>query len=369
MLSLKVKYLGKKNPLFLLGLAAGSGLLILGIFLSGRIAVLKKKNLQNTVTLDKFLPGFNDKTPEQLRQELGNLKVELVDLFNTFDPKESWGKSDYDLAIHFVEELGKVNQFLKLKAREKGVVSANLGFTEKLPSETEAVYLLSQLYGLKRAVSLGIDYGMNFTSINPGISAMQELEGLSGIKLVKSRIELISPIQSLIEFMIELTQTVPVVSLESLSLSLKDSSYKIDLMLDHIVIPVTLAELLAPFELARNEQAQIMPLLKRFSLEEQNFIYILRSNNPFFVARPKEATSGPLEEGEKQEPLSRFFYRGKAILKSKEVVIIEDALNQEVHFSTLGEGVDDYILIDARDDKIILKKADTDEEIIIEREK
>ena len=72
MLNLKVKYLSKKNPLFLLGLIAGFSLLISGIFLSGRIGVLKKKSLQNTATLDKFLPGFNEKTPEQLGQELGS---------------------------------------------------------------------------------------------------------------------------------------------------------------------------------------------------------------------------------------------------------------------------------------------------------
>lgn len=370
MLNLKVKYLSKKNPLFLLGLIAGLCLLISGIFLSGRIAVLKKKSLQNTATLDKFLPGFNDRTPEQLQKEIGNLKVELVDLFNTFDPKESWEKSNYDLTIYFVEELGKVNQFLKLKAQEKGLISPNLGFTEKLPSEAEAAYLLSQLYGLKRVVTLGMDYGVNFTSVNPGISAVQELEGLSGMKLVKSRIELVSPIQSLIEFIIELTQTVPVVSLESLSLSFKDSFYKIGLTLGHTVIPAALSESLAPFELAQGQQQErVVPLLKRFSLEEQNFIYILRSNNPFFVAQPKQTTLAPPEGGEKQESLSRFFYRGKAILKSKEVVIIEDTLNKEEHFSALGERIGDYILVDAKDDKIILKKADTGEEVIVGREK
>jgi hypothetical protein len=368
MLNLKVKYLSKKNPLFLLGLIAGFSLLISGIFLSGRIAGLKKKSLQNTATLDKFLPGFNEKTPGHLGQEIGSLKAELADLFNTFDPKESWKKGDYDLAIYFVEQLDKVNQFLKLKAQEKGLTSPNLGFTEKLPSETDAVYLLSQLYGLKRTVSLGMDYGINFTSVNPGISAVQELEGLSGMKLIKSRIELVSPIQSLIEFIIELTQAVPVVSIESFSLSSKDSSYQIDLMLGHIVIPVTLAELLSPFELAQNEQGQIMPLLKRFSLEEQNFIYILRSNNPFFIAQPKQTAAVSPETGE-QKPLVRFFYRGGAILKSKEVVVIEDALNQEVRFLAPGERIDDYILVDAKDDKIILKKADSGEEIIVEREK
>lgn len=365
------KYKGRQDPLFLFCVIAGLCLFVLGIFLSGRIGILNKKNMQDTAALNQVLPGFNEQSVEELEQEVKDLKLELVDLFGAFDPKESRIKKDYDLTIYFVEELGRASDFLKLKAQGKDVNYPNLGFTQKLPSQEEANYLLSQLYGLKEVLSLGMDYGINFTLVNPGVGPAEELEGMLGMKLVKSRLDLVAPAQSsLIEFIIDLTQTVPVVSLDSILLNLQDSSFKINLTLGHIVIPSTAAEILSPFTLTQDNQGRVNAVAKGVSVQEGNFIHILRSNNPFFVAPPKEKAAAPMAGApDEARPLSRFFYRGKAILKGREVMVIEDALNKEVRFAAVGESIGGYILVNAGGDRIILKKADTEEEIILERER
>jgi len=336
---------------------------ILGSFLKIQIEVIKKNNSKNTSTLTQVLPGFNSQSPEQLKPEIKNLKVKLAKLYGIFDPKEKWLKKDYDPSIYFVEELGKINQILKTKSVERQVNVPELKFKEKLPLEPEAFYLLSQLYGLKEVISLGMDYNINFKSINP--LGIEELSGASGVKLAKSRIELTCPAQSLIEFILQLNEIVPRPCTESFSLKSQDSIFQIILTLNHIVIGLA-------GERAKEEFYASTEGLKEQSPEtEQSFSRILRSNNPFFVpAQKEEPLSGQAQAAvktEKPKQISRFLYRGKATLKSKEVVVIEDTLNQETIFLAQGEKIDNFILNKFSDDEAVLKNLDNGQETIIKR--
>lgn len=337
-------------------------LLVLSGFLKARTEVIKRNNGKNLAILNAALPGFNQGRVAGLRQEMRDLEAGLTDLSYIFDPKERWFKKDYDLSIYFIEELGEVNRFLKQKALEKQVNPVDLGFKEKIPPESEAIYLLSQLYGLKEVLSLGMDYGINFKSVGP--EGMKEQGGIPGIKVVKSRMKLTCPAQGLIEFMIQLTEHVPLVSLESFSAKLVEGSFfEVDLALAHLVIEPSLLGILEP-------QKPSLSLLKKISLEQQDFIKSLRSKNPFFVANTKEALSLPQTEIILGQPKAfvRFFYRGKAKLKAKEVVVIEDTLNQETVFLALQEKLGNLVLKDFSDEQIILENLDDGKQIIIKKE-
>jgi hypothetical protein len=336
-------------------------LLILGWFFQIRIEVLKKNNLKNLAMLNQVLPGFNNQSIGQLRGELNNLKADLNRLAGIFDPKERWFKKDYDLSIYFVEELGKINQSLKTKATNNQVDFPELGFKEKLPEEKEAFYLLTQLYGLKEIINLGMDYRINFKSITP--LDIEEQEGLSGIKLAKTRIEATCPAEDIVEFIIQLNNIFPMPYLEAFSLKSHDSSFEMNLTLSHIMVDSDRKD--------KQEFPASLPTESTLSEAEQNFIRILRAKNPFLVEVAEEAPlSGQKQTSETGKPkkLSRFLYKGKAILRAKEVVAIEDVLNLETVFLGQGEKIDNFILREFSNEEAVLENIDNGQKIIIKRE-
>ncbi len=337
-------------------------LAVSGGLLNLKIEALKKANLKNKDMLSLVLCGFNNQSLEQLKAEIKNLKTEIVNLAGIFDPKEKWLKKDYDLSIHFVEELGKVNQALKTKAAQKKVDFQELGFKEKLPSESEAFYLLSQLYGLKEVINLGLDYSVNFKRVEP--LGIEESAGLAGIKLAKSRIGLVCPGQGLLEFIIQLNEIVPRPYTESFALKFQGSSFEMDLLADNIVIDLDWKDK-EGFSASPDFQENILSAL------DQGFIRTLRSTNPCLVVAAENASSGQAQSGTKEDKpkqLQRFFYKGKAKLKSKEVVVVEDAMRQETVFLGLGEKIDNFALKKISNEEIVLKNIDDGKEIIVKRQ-
>lgn len=347
-----------KRPILLAAAIFGLFLFILAVFLSSRVSRLSKDNLKDLTTLNEVSPGFNNQTLEQLKQEINKLEVRLLALAYLFDPVDKSIKKDYDPAIYFVDELSKIGQLLKLKATNKQINYTDLGFKEKLPEEKEAQYLLRQLYALRDVVSRGMDCGINFISITP--LPVEDLNASAGMKVAKVRVELSAPASSLIEFIIQLGEVVPLVSLESILLKSQDSSLNLEMTFSHIIVEADWKDKGTPFN----------PLnIKDVFLEREKFINIVRGNNPFSVPKLQESVESPLQaSGEQPKHLPRFLYRGKAILKSKEVAVIEDTLNKETVFLAPQEKIGDFILTDLRDLQIILKNITNDEELIIKRE-
>ena len=334
-------------------------LLLGGWLLERRTDALKKSAARNISLLQQALPDFNNQSTGRLTQEISDIKTRLLGLSALFDPKYKWIKKNYDVSIYFVEELGNVKQALKQKAQDKQLPLPELGFKEKLPSEQEADYLLSQLYGLREVISVGLDYGINFKTINP--LGVEDKTGLDGIKAVKSRLELRSPAETMIEFIIKLNEVVPKVCFDALSLTLKDSAYDMDMTLEQVSIDMDLngrLELQTP--------AQIQEITGK---QDADFIRTLRSNNPFFVpAAPAIAVPAAGESPKPKKPPARFVYRGQATLKSKPVVVIEDALTQETVFVGLNEKIADSTLVNFSDAQITLRAIDNGKELIIKRE-
>jgi len=334
-------------------------LLLGGWLLEKRADSLKKSTAQNLSLLQQALPNFNNQSSGCLTQEISDIKTRLLGLSALFDPKYKWIKKNYDVSIYFVEELGNVKQALKQKAQDKQLPLPELGFKEKLPSEQEADYLLSQLYGLREVMSVGLDYGINFKTINP--LGVEEKTGIEGIKTVKSRLELRCPAETMIEFIIKLNEVVPKVCFDTLSLTLKDSAYDMDMTLEQVSIDMDLngmPELKTP--------AQIQEITGK---QDADFIRTLRSNNPFFIpAAPAIAAPAAGESPKPKKPPVRFIYRGQATLKSKPVVVIEDALTQETVFVGLNEKIADFTLVNFSDAQITLKAIDNGKELVIKRE-
>jgi len=335
--------------------------LLLGIcwvFLNAKSGVLKKNNEQQEAVLKKTLPDFDQKSVNRLDQDIKDLNARILGLSLVFDPKYKWEKKGYDPSIYFVEELGNIRQALKQKAKEKGVQLPDLGFKERLPSETEAGYLLNQLFGLKEVISLGMDYGVNFKTIEP--QPPQEKNEMAGVRSVKSKLSVSCPAQALIEFIIRINEVMPKVGFDSLSLKLSDSNYDIDMVLEHILVDVN------P-DIKSDQEAA--PEVKSFSAGPADAVNVLRSNNPFFIPEAKEE---PKEKGVEQpkapKPAERFIFRGKATLRSKPVVAIEDTLKQETVFVGKNERISDFILMDFSDNSAVLKNINDNKNLVIKGE-
>lgn len=340
-----------------------AGLLILGLTLNAKAGSLKKKNLKNKAALAQGLTGFEGQSIEQLRQEIKNLKTRIMNLSVIFDPKDRWFKKDYDLSIYFVEELGKLNQSLKTKALEKKVDFQELGFKEKLPSESEAFFLLSQLSGIKEIVNLGLDYSINFKSVTP--QEIEVLEGAPEIRNAKTRIGLTCPAQGLIEFLIQLNEIIPKPYVESFVLKSLDSAFEMTLSMDNTIIDLNWLDK-EQFAIPSGEIKKAI-----LSQDEEKFARALRGANPFLTVTP--VPKGEVEEvrsvakSEKPKIQQRFFYHGRATLKSKEVAVIEDTLNEETIFLAQGESIGNFVLKEILSDQIVLENILDKKEIVIKQ--
>ena len=333
--------------------------LILAFVLSSCIAKLTKGNIKNLAALNQSLPGFNVQTLSELKEEIKESEEHLLALAYLFDPPDKETKKDYDPAIYFVDELSKTNQFLKLKAVSKGMSYPDLGFKEALPDEQEAKYLLRQLYALKEVVSRGMDCGVNFISIIP--QPIEDLGIFNGIKAAKTRIEFISAAPALMEFIIQVSEIVPLDSVESILLSSSgNSSFKVEMTLSYTVIDTDWKE----------KEIHFTPLNIRDAFASQEkFINILRVSNPFSLALPPGAQEElPAQAGVPAEKLARFLYRGKAALQTKEVAVIQDTLSQETVFLAWQGKIGDFILKELQDLQIILKNINNGQEVTIKRE-
>ena len=153
------------------------------------------------------------------------MEIRLLPLVYLFDPPQKDIKKDYDPAIYFVDELGKASQLLKTKAATKQVNYPDLGFKEKLPEEKEARYLLKQLYVLQEVVSRGIDCGINFIAVAP--QPLEDSSELAGVKVAKTRLEVTAAASAFLEFIIQISEIVPLVSISIyLSLPSWESKFK-----------------------------------------------------------------------------------------------------------------------------------------------
>ena len=333
-------------------------LLLLAWFLNNRIAGLTKDELKNSATLNQVLPGFNVQALKQLKEDKLKLEAQLLALAWLFDPPQKQLKEDYDLPIYFVEELSKSKQSLKMKSSDKKVSYPDLGFKETLPDEKEAIRLLKQLYVIREVVNRGIDCGLNFNSVTP--LPLEDSGISSGVKVAKTRAEFTASAPALIEFLIQISELIPLDSIETILLKSQDSIFKADMTLSHIVIEADWKDKTIPFT----------PLnIRDVFGSQEKFINILRVSNPFSVNKPPEAQEElPAQAGEQPKKIARFLYRGKAVLKTKEVAVIEDSLSQETAFLALEEKIGDFILKELQDFQIILKNINNDQEIIIKRE-
>lgn len=348
------------------GLGAALVLLLLNFVLNNRIQTLNRDSIKNTGMLKEAVPDFNEQTMNKYEQDIMLLKKNLFGLANAFDPRYLWMKKSYDSSIYFVEELGNINKTLSAKAKEKRLSPPEIGFKDKLPAEKEAVYLLNQLHGLKQIITLGLDYGVNFKSIKPLDS--EELKGVAGIKKVNSRLELACPSQSLIEFIIRINESVPLVSFDSVSLTSDGANFNIDLVLSHFVMEKELQDILEPLEMNPEERDFAVQNAVEFSSIERGYVSMVRGNNPFFVASRLKDEQEELPQSISEPIQVRFIYRGKAVLKGKEVVVVEDTVNKETSFVGIGDRLGKFIVSSFSDDTLTLKKNGTSENLLIKRE-
>lgn len=357
-------------------------LMAMGLILGGQIQGLKKKNELNLQRLNEVLPGFNERSVTLLKKEISSTMDYIGDLSGVFDTKGRWMNKDYDLSIHFVEQLAKINRQLKEKASGKQVNLAQLGFQEQLPSQEDALYLLSQLDSLKKVLDLGMEYGIDFNSINPqAVGKPKEpavaLKGVkkavpqeekagqileAGFRNLLSSIQVKTTAEPLVQFLIQMNELTPKVFLSSFSLKKEGSYLNINIILNSLILEKE--------DLGIKSQEGAPPFVLK---EERASLETLRASNPFIVPQAKGAVlsfeeTKSQEEQIPQKQKERFFFRGKALLQSREVAVIEDSLNQETHFLARGERIGKFVLAEFSDSQAVLKDILENKELILELE-
>lgn len=343
---------------YLLLVSAVLFLLVLAGILRGRIAHVTEENLRNLGMLNQVSSGFNDQTLDAFKQNIDQLEAGLLTFIYALDPPDKEIRKDYDLPIYFVDDLSKVKQSLKAKSAEKKVTYPEFGFKESLPDEKEAKYLIEQLSVIKDIVDKGMDEGINFSVVSP--LPAEDLGISPGVKLAKTRLEFTASAAALINFLIQESDAVPLYPVDYILVKSQDSFFKADMTVSHIVIEADW----------RNKSLTLTPLnLKEVFSQDERVISSLRANNPLSGAlmrqAPAESKKAPAEES-KQAP--RFLYQGKAVLRSKEVAVVEDTLNQETLFLAPGDRVGDFALQELDEAQITLKSINTGQQMVIKRQ-
>ncbi len=332
-------------------------LLAAAIFLAIQIGLMKNNILRNDEVLKQTYPGFNPQIIPQLRGEIDYVKTQLVETCDLFDPKDNSLRKDYDLSIYFVEELSKANRALKQKAQDKQLNFNEFNFKEKVPSDREAYSMINQLLGLEKAVDLGLDYGINFKSVEPGVT--ENLDAIPGIRQQKSQIKMMCPGSSIMDFITGFNQAVPHLSFESFIFLLKGSYFEADLNVSHIICDRKALDIAQSPEQFKDKAVTPSQAMKELNAKQEDLARILKINNPFKREgeqknEPREQPQASAQQKEEKKDEERFFYRGKAILRSKEVAVIEDTENQETIFAARGDNVGNFILKDFSDEQAVL---------------
>ncbi len=326
-----------------------------------KTAVFARKSAGHRASLNEAIPDFSSGSITQLKTEIKTLTSNILGLSSVFDPKYKWIKKDYDLSIYFVEELGLIKQSLKEMADSAKLNVPDLGFKESLPSERDAQYLLSQLYGIREIIASGITYAVEFTRCEP--LGLLEKSPQEGIRIARTRLAAKCPADTLIEFIIRLNEIVPKVCFETLVLRTQERVFEMELVVEHIVTeiePEILAESVTPAA-----PSEVTPR------SEYNIIGYLRANNPFFVPEATVPPGVPATSPETAQATAqrvRFSYRGVAKLRGKPVVVIEDALTQETVFVAREGRIGDFRVTDFNDERAVLANVDDGKELIIKRE-
>ncbi|MFA4889081.1 MAG: hypothetical protein WC628_05865 [Candidatus Omnitrophota bacterium] len=350
------------------------------IILHLSIIGLKKK-----IAFDKTqLSGLQNQNSAQLRVDIKDLNASLSKLESVLDNKKRWLVKDYDMSIYFVEELNKANIALKNKAGQKKVDFPSFVFQEQLPSEAEAILYLNQLYGLREVVNLGLDYGVSFTSVIPeeigretkvklepkdakeakGVKQAKEVseDEVIGAKVIRCRLELVCPAQALVEFIIQLNSLVPKVFFELLAIKSEGETFKVSLMINQLVMDL---------EWKTGEELPEAEPDIALSKPAAAIVDGLRAASPFLLPpkkEPKPPEAGDTESPQQLKPVIRFYYRGKAMLKGKEVALVEDAKNQETAFLAPGDRIAEFTMQEFNEDKVVLKNSQSSEELVVKKQ-
>ena len=353
--------MNKTQGILIIGAVLAAGLLSGALSLNARIASLEKTIAHNEALLSSSVPNYNASSKELLLGQTKALRGQLAELAFVFNPKQRWAKKEQDISILFVEDLAKVNQRLKQKAQARQVQFPGLGFPEKLPSETEAIALLSQLHGLEELLQSAIELGISVVSVKPmGIAKDETLPYDSA----KTQVELSCPKEVLVEFLITLHTLIPEPCIDSLQVQTEGAEYSLTLAFHTLLVNVRAGDAATGVTGSG--------VIKQSNERLGNSIGMLHSKNPFYVSAAKQAAGeGPGTADEKklrQKAVPRFYYRGQVLLKGRNAVAIEDTLNKETVFLGLHDQYGTFRVAAFSRDEVILESVADQSKTVIKKE-
>lgn len=325
--------------LCILGISAG--------VLNARTNMFARQIIANEALLNEALPGFSENKVVELRAKVAGRAQQVAALTGLFDPRDKWTRADYDMSILFAEALNSANTELKNLAQEKQTRFSGLMFTDKLPSETDASLLLGQLYAMRLVAFLALDLGADVLLAKP--LPMEKEEKPRPARAVSAEFELTFPHATVTDFFIRMNGLVPKlcgsvmkarVDEKGVYVSLRYATYHVD----------------TPDVKGGANAGRVGVPDESYPQGIEAAVSSLRSKSPFAVpVKPVVAVIEEAPAAEETKPVQRFFYKGRAVLRKKNVAVLEDTLRGETLFLSTGDTFDAFRLKEFSDTEAVLE--------------
>jgi hypothetical protein len=332
-------------------------LLVVNLYFAGKINTVVRNNERNSVQLNAVVAGFSAATFDKVSKDVAYIKANIVSLSQLFDPRDRAGSATYDLNVHFVEALDNASKEINVKAEAKGSVPVDLGFREKLASQKDQAYIMNQLLSLKNVVLKGMDVGIVFNDIAP-----QNIEktDVAGMRIAKSRIELSCPVQKLMDFILQLDSLTPALCIDTCTIAMRGSMADITLLVSNVIVDLPWMQKKEDYE-----HADIKAIEPVSTAELSKAI---RGKNIFSLSDSEDdaqKSASALSANKKAGDIPRFYYRGKAMLRGKTVVVVEDTQKKETAFVAEGGMIADYKLMRFNSDAMVLQNVKDGKELSV----
>jgi hypothetical protein len=319
--------------------------------LRAREEAYARRAAASAAQLDDALGAFSEKKVVDLRAAVSSSAVRLAALGALFDPRAKWTRSNYDMSILFAEELNRSSTELKALADSRQTDFSGFSFTDKLPSESDAALLLGQLYAMRSVAELAVASGADVSLAKP-LPPTKE-SALPDTREVPAEMELAFPHATVMDFLIRMNGIVPKLCSQALKVRVEPESVYVSLK--YSTLSVSLSDIQGID--GKITVAQVPD--ESYPAGIDTAVSLLRSKSPFLIpvkqTGVEEDVTQPPEE---EKPAQRFFYKGRALLRTKQVAVIEDAMRKETLFLSVGDRFDNFRLKNFSETEVILEGSD-----------
>lgn len=339
-----------KGKLFLFLVFLNSLALLLLLGFSFKAGSLKKENVK---LMKKIGEPVSEKNLEKLKLETESMERKILFFLNLYSKKKE-EIPEVNKRLYFAQKASELQKRLKRRAELNLVKAPLFEFSSELPAEKEVDIFLKDLEILEEVVNLGIKENLDFEKIN--LLKTEDVGEVPLLKKIGVEISLGGKKSNVFSFLDSCLENLLFLDIEELILSEEA---------EKILVYLKPVSLILSSKFAQEVNKELKPFNFSSFLRVKKSVRTKFLNNKIWGESPEFKKSLKKEAtGQRQE---RFYYRGLAVLKGKEVVVIEDASSGDFLFLALGQKIGEYKLKDFTPEEITLESLKNKKELIIKR--